>query len=65
MSKQGNGSYVSLYGADVVCGGCGKRQRFMKPPAPGDVLARMAGWQIEWRPWAYVRCPNCKTLPTS
>lgn len=48
-------------GARVVCGKCGKNQEFSKHASGGgDTLARQAGWQIEWRPRPYVRCPKCK-----
>jgi hypothetical protein len=47
-------------GAIVRCGACGKLQQFGIPSYGGDTLARQAGWQIEWRPLPFVRCPKCR-----
>lgn len=49
-------------GAHVVCGDCGTQRDFIRRGAGGgDAMAREAGWQIEWRPRPFVRCPNCRT----
>lgn len=51
------GFYHQFSGAEVVCGFCGKRATFAERPYGPDMLARRAGWVIQW-PGPLVRCPK-------